>query len=356
MANQDALNLIESVANKLAPAAQEDFRTLMQSLAGQIDTLNTATGNTPSTSAANVPAPSAPALAVAGANGSYSWQLTPGGTAGVNSQLLHEISYSPVKGFTSGVKTLPPSAATSGVVNEPGGKYFFRARSTTNGKTWSGYSALSQSAAEAGLVSSAATSDGAAFAQTNYGTVSSTAKDGATVIEISGAGGQQTSLVASKGGAETVLPAAAVVNAAANTDQFMTYNPALGDYEANPTLADALTDSQIPIGKVTTAYPGEVVLPTVALVLSSGGVVGWTVTSGGQNLSGPVTLKIQTSTGAGATAGAQTITNGSLTAVAAGNPGANYGAGDTVLVSGGGSSTPGGGSSAGGNGGRMTNV
>lgn len=354
--NANDFELIESVANTLPPQTREDFRTLMQGWSSQLATLNTSTGNTPAGNAANVSAPPVPALTVTGANGAFSWTVTP--PSGVQGQQLwYEISYSTVKGFTSGVTTEQATTATSGSLNLPGQTLFFRVRASLNKTVWSGYALASQSAASSGLVSSSATSNGGAFNQTNYGLVTSRAAGGAAVVEVTGASGALSSMVAVKGGAEQIQPGAAIVNVPFGTNQFVGYQQSTGTYRLGPTLASVLTDDTTPVGKVSVVDSGTPVLPTVSLVLSGGSVIGWNVTSQGNGLTGPVTLVINTSSGAGATPGAQTIVNGKLISIAPGNPGAHYGSGDTVTVSGGvGTGNPGGGTSQGGNGGRLTDV
>jgi hypothetical protein len=140
------------------------------------------------------------------------------------------------------------------------------------------------------------------------------------------------------------------------SDQFVGYDGT--QYRLEPTLGAVLLDSLTPIGKVSVVDTGTPTLPVVVLVLGSGGtVIAWNVTNEGNGLTGPVTLTINTSTGTGASPGAQTIEAGKLISVAPGNPGANYAGGDTVTVTGGVSpGVPGGGTATAGNGGRMTNV
>ena len=354
-ASPSDLAKIETIAGALPATVQQDLRSLFQSWSSQINTLNGATGQSPAGNQQNASAPAAPGLSAQGSNGTVTLTITPPNLNGVTSVLWYEVSYSATKTFQSGVTTLPATAATSMTLNLPGSSYFFRVRCSTNRQVWSAYALASEQATDAGLVSSAATASGAAFAQTNYGVVTSKTVSGTPVVEIQGAGGSLTSMVAVKSGDEQVLPAAAIVNATPGSSQFVGWDGS--GYQLKPTLAAVLNDGLTPIGKVNVAQAGAISLPTITLVLGAGGqVVGWNVIDGGANLNGAVTLTIDTSTGSGATPGAQTIVGGVLTAIAPGNPGKLYASGDTVSATGGGSSGQGGGTAAGGNGGRMTNV
>lgn len=295
-------------------------------------------------------------FSVKGANGSFQWTITnPTNTQGQT--VWHEVSYSTLRSFTQNVSVLPPTAGTTGSLGSPGSTYFFRLRSSFDLRNWSAYQLASTDAIAAGLVSSAATSAAGAFNQTNYGVVTSTAVGSSAEVTIQGASGPLTSLVAQKGPSQTVLPGATILGVTPGSDQFVGWDGT--KYILRSTLGDLLaSDDVTPIGKVSVVDTGVPVLPAVSIVRGSGdGVIAWNVTNQGNGLTGPVTLTIVTGTGAGATYGAQTIQNGKLIAVAPGNPGANYGAGDTVTVTGGtGSGTPGGGTALGGNGGRLTAV
>jgi hypothetical protein len=348
--------LIEDLISSLAPTSRESARQLFYGWSKNIADLNTSTGNTPAGNTSNILAPPAPSLTVTGANGAFSWSVTP--PANVQGTVYYEISYSSLKSFVSSSLTvLPKTNATAGTINLPDQALFFRVRCTLNGSVWSDYALAAQSAIDSGLLASDAAAPAASLAQTNYGTVTSQDVGGTAVVNIQGAGGALTSMVAVRGGNETILPAGAVSNVALGTNKFVAYSKKTG-YLLQPTLAAALADHLTPIGKVSVVEGGIPTLPTVSLVLGAGGaVIAWNVTSQGNGLTGPVTLLINTTTGSGATPGDQNIVNGKLISIAPGNPGHLYGGTDTVTVSGGvGPGTPGGGTSAGGNGGRMTNV
>lgn len=348
--------LIENVVNKLAPASQEDARSLLQSFSQRIAQLNENTGTSAGQSQQNIAAPPQASLSASGANGVITAMIANPANS-QNQPLWHEISVSTSANFTSGVTTLPASQATSVTIPASGQTLYLRLRSSVNRQVWNGYQVYGQPV-EAGLVSSAATSSGGAFNQTNLGIVTSaTSVGGAVAVQIAGAGGGLTGLVALKGSTKSVLPAGAIVNVAPNTEQFVGYDGS--HYQLKPTLAATLADNLTPIGKVSVVGTGSPALPTIAPIVSGGGVVGYNVTNQGNGLTGPLTLTVVDpgESGAGATTGAQTITNGKLIAVAAGNAGALYGANTAVDVFGGvNPGTVGGGTAAGGNGGRMTNV
>jgi hypothetical protein len=347
-------DLIESLVNKLPANTQDDARNLFQAFSAGVIQAQNSLGISGGANAANVATPPQATLSVTGANGAFSIGIT-NPKLSTPATLWHEVSYSPVASFASNVTTLAPTQATSINVNSPGATVYFRIRSSYNQSVWNNYSVFG-SQVSAGLVSSEATSEGGAFNQTNLGTVTSAASGSTANVSIQGANGALSSLVRLKGGTQQILPSATVIGATPGSNLFVGFDGR--QYRLQPTLAAVLTDNQIPIGKVSVVDTGVPVLPAVSLVLgSNGSVIAWNVTNQGNGLSGPVTLTINTTTGAGATPGTQTIQNGKLISVAPGNPGSNYGSGDTVTVTGGvGGGTPGGGTAAGGNGGRMTDV
>ena len=337
--------LIESVIRYLPGSSQEDARQLFQSQ--QL-------GNAPGQSAANIATPPPPSLAVTGGNGVFNVTVTPPSLS-PPANLWYRISYSPVKGFTSGVTTLEPSTATSLVLNLPGETLFFRVEASYNKTVWSTPVLASNTAAQSGLVSSAATADAASFNQTNLGIVTSTAVGSAVAAQIQGAGGSLTSLVGIKGSVEKVLPPATIVGVTPGATLYAAWNGE--NYSIEPTLAAVLADGMTPIGKfsaVTTAPPS---LPTINPIISGGFIIGYDITYGGTGLTGPVTLTFgSVGSGAGAVPGPQTIVAGSLVSIAPGNPGnGGYSGGTTVTASGGvGTGTPGGGTAQGTTNGRLT--
>jgi hypothetical protein len=350
---------IESLARQLPAGVQEDARRLFRGLVANVQAL--APGGvliTPggTKSGASSP-PSGVSVNVNAGNGAYNISLKnpPGSTAG---NIWHEVSYSPLKSFTSGVTTLAPTTGTSIVVNDPGSQYFIRTRHSYDLVNWSGYSLVATTPYSAGKVSSAATSDATALNQTNYGVVTSTAVGATTEVNISGPSAPLTSLVTQKGPTQRTLPGATIFGVTPGSDQFVGHNDL--SYVLRPTLAGVLADdANTPIGKVSVVETGTPVLPTIVPVIVSGAVVAYNVTAQGNGISAPLTLTVTDpgGPGTGATTGAQTIVAGHLISVAPGNPGANYD-GSTIVTPTGGISpgVPGGGTAQGGNGGRMTDV
>lgn len=352
--------LVESVCrsfnNKQWPQTEDVrqiFTTLQQGIESVLPGGNWPTpGGVKATGAAT---PQGIGFSVTGANGAYSYSVSNPGNQG--KQVWFRISYSTLKSFTQNVTVLPVTNATSGSVNIPGASLFFQLESSFDQVNWSKPLLASTSAIASGLVSSGATSNAGAFNQTNYGVVTSTAVGSTAEVQVQGANGPYTSMVAQKGPAQSSLPGATIVGVTPGSDQFVGWNGS--KYVLRTTLADVLADDTVtPIGKVSVVETGVPVLPTVALVLGAGGaVIAWNVLTEGNGLTGPVTLFINTSTGTGATPGVQTIQNGKLISIAPGNPGQLYAGGDTVTVTGGvGGGTPGGGTALGGNGGRLTAV
>lgn len=350
---------IESLAAALPDRQQEDFRVLMMGIVQNLQAVAPggtllAPGGTKNGSSAP---PSGVSLSVSAANGAYTIAIKnpAGATAG---NIWHEVSYSPLKSFTSGVTVMAPTTGTSIVINDPGSSYFIRVRSSYDLKNWSSYVLAGTTAFSAGKVSSAATSDGGALNQTNYGVVSSAAVGSTAEVTVAGATGPLSSLVTQKGPNQATLPGATIYGVTPGSDQFVAHN---GDtYVIRPTLAGALADdANTPIGKVSVVQTGVPELPTIAPVVSGGAVVGYNVTNQGNGITAPLTLVVSDpgGPGAGATVGAQTIQNGKLISVAPGNAGSGYDSNTIVTATGGiNPGTPGGGTALGGNGGRMTAV
>lgn len=235
---------------------RNDFRQLLQNIVLAQQTANQALGITP-LNTKNIAAPPRAALSVSGSNGAFSYGITPA-PADTAAPLYHEVSYSPTKNFANGVVTLPVSTATSGVVNAPGKSVFFRVRSSYNRTVFNQPVLHGQSAVESGLISSAAISEGAAFAQTNLGTVTSSQQSGTAAIHISGAGGTLTSMVRLKGGVQSILPPATIIGNALGSNNFVGYDGR--NYAVKPTLGAVLLDSLIPVGKVVVqgdSTPGQ---------------------------------------------------------------------------------------------------
>jgi hypothetical protein len=242
-------DLIESAIS----GNDNDFRQLLQNIVLGQQTANEALGITP-TNTKNIAAPPQATISVAGANGAFNYGITQAAPG----QQYHEVSYAPNKGFTNGVVTLPVSTATSGVVNAPGQSVFFRVRSSFNKSLFNKPTLHGQSAVSSGLISSAAIADGAALAQSNLMTVTSSQGSGTAAIHISGAGGTLTSGVALKSGVQTILPPATIIGSALGSNNFVGFDG--HSYQVKPTLGAVLLDGLRPVGKVVVegdSTPGQ---------------------------------------------------------------------------------------------------
>lgn len=225
---------------------RNDFRTLLQNISANIQNLNQVNGQS-QTNSKNTSAPLQGAISVSGSNGAFNYGITPA-PADNPATLYHQVSYSPTKGFTNGVVTLPVTTGTSGVVNAPGKNMFFRLKSSYNKVVFNQPVLHGQSAISSGLISSAAMSEGAAFASTNLMNVTSSQQSGTAAIHISGAGGTLTSGVALKGGVQSILPPATIIGSALGSNNFVGFDGK--DYAVKSTLGAVLLDSLKPIGKV----------------------------------------------------------------------------------------------------------
>jgi hypothetical protein len=342
--------------------AIRDFglRTVLLGIYAQLEVHNNQLGSNfiEPTNSPQEPSSAPPPLAslmVSGANGIFTVAIT-NPTQSINKTLYHELSYSTIASFVggSGVTTLPVSTSTHQTVAQPNLTVFWRLRSSYDQSNWNAYQ-TQPGAVASGLQSSAASSDATVLNQTNYATVDSASSvDGTSaVIRVYGKSGLNTQYPSVKGGVDTILPSATIINVPFSVEQVVGFQGA--DYVARGTLPEVLTDGVTPIGAVSVVGSGDLVLPVVTVTVNgTGNVTAWNVVSGGNALSDPVSLVIA-DVGTGATPGAQTITGGILISIANGSAGTGYTPGTRpVTVTGGrfGGST-GGGQNIGGNGGRL---
>ena len=343
--------------------AIKDFgvRTAMLGILDQLNVLGQAQGiaileptNSPQ-QASRAPPPLA-TLTVSGANGAFNIEiLNP--AQSVNKTIYHELSYSSQASFVggSGVTTLPVSTATKLTVPAPGVTAFWRIRSSYDQNNWNRYQ-VQPGTASSGLQSSAASEAATVLNQTNYAHVDSIANidDTSANVRIYGKAGLNTQFPAIKGGAETILPSATIINVPFASEQVVGHDGQ--DYQVRGTLPEVLEDVITPIGAVSVIGSGAVVLPTVTVTIGAlGEVTSWNVVAQGNALSDPVNLTILSS-GSGAIPGLQTIVAGKLISIANGTGGGGYPILSTqpVGVTGGVfAGSTGGGQSIGGNGGRL---
>lgn len=240
---------LEALIESAIKGDQNDHRVLLQSISDQLTALNQANGIT-GQNAKNTAAPPQGKISVSGANGAFNYSIA----SPAQGTVYHQVSYSPNKGFAQSVVTLPWSTSTSGAVNAPGQSMFFRLKSSYNQILANQPVLHGQSAVSSGLVSSAAIANGAAFAQSNLATVTSSQSSGTAAITIQGAGGTLTSAVALKSGVQSILPPAVIVGNALGSNNFVGYDGA--QYSVKPTLGAVLLDSLTPVGKVVVGGAG----------------------------------------------------------------------------------------------------
>jgi hypothetical protein len=271
----------------------------------------------------------------------------------------HEVSYSPVKGFTSQITVLEPTTATQINLHLPGASYFFRLRSSFNKTVYNQPVLHGQQAVSSKLVSSAVTESAPAFNQTNFGVVSSTAVGTTAIVTVAGAGTTLGSVPTIKGAAQGLTPGATLIGAEPGSKQYVGYDQNAQEYVMDTTLPSVFGDTVTPIGVVSVVATGPATLPVIVPIVVSGAVLGFNVTNGGNGASQPYDLTFATTGGGvGATFGPQTIVGGVLLSVAAGNGGTGYSSGTTVVASGGsgGGNVPGGGTGEGNTNGRLTQL
>lgn len=357
----DFNSLIESAAAALPEGqSREDFRTLFQQLVAQDQTMGTAIGvsqlyPTSGTQKAGSTPPPAATVSATGANGNISVGIT-NPVLPVNSNIWHEVSYSTVKNFSTGVTTMPPTLSTSIAIPAPGQQLFVRVRSSFNQKNWNSYQLAQNSAVDAGLQTSTATENNVVLNQSNFATVDSIANGSSAAVRVFGTSGPYNSYVAVKGIQQNTRPSATIINVEYDSTQIVAHD---GDkFQVQPILPGVFPDSWEPVGQVAVVGSGAPTLPVIVPIISGGQILGYNVTNGGAGATEDYTLTLgSVGGGSGATFGAQTFSGGVLISVAPGNPGSSYGGGTTVTASGGTfSGGTGGGQAPGGNGGRLTKI
>lgn len=281
-------------------------------------------------------------LSVVGANGIVTVTITlpqaGGGSSApknaTNAPIYQEVSSSTVANFSTVETTYPLSTGTTFTFTLPGQTLYWRLRSSYDQLTFGPYT-TQPGPVSAGLQTSAATQPNVSLNQTNYATVDSVAAGGTATVRIYGSGGVGTSWTSILGNNSKVIPPGTIMNVPYGSNGFVAWDSK--QYQFKAGLSQVFPDGWVPVGKVSVLASGAgLVLPVIHLVLGAGGaVLAWNVISGGSDLTADVNLSINTTTGSGATPGAQTISGGVLQSVAPGNPGTLYGGGDTVNVSGG---------------------
>jgi hypothetical protein len=243
--------MVESVARNLAPAARDDFRLLMNDVMLANLTALSPGGNLiqpGGPKAGSSAAPSGVTHSVSGANAVLTVNISNPSTPSSTS-IYHEFSYSPLKSFTKGVTTLPPTTATAITIPAVGSNVYGRLRSSFDQKTWSNYQLSSQSPIDAGFVESSALSPGSAFNQTNFAEVNSQViGGGVNTVTVNGTGGIYTPYTAVKGSVAKLRPSATIVGTELGSNQFVGFDGL--QFHLLSTLAGVFPDELEPVGNV----------------------------------------------------------------------------------------------------------
>lgn len=241
------LALVESIAQRLHPQAQEDFRNFSKLLLDNLTALSPG-GNLVQIGGAQAGGSKPPVgvtHVVQGANAQYTVAIN--NPPGETRPIWHRVSYGPLVSFSKDVTAMEPTTQTSVVIPTPGTNGFVQLESSYDKKTWSKPQLSSTKPIDAGLVSSSATAPGGVFNQTNYAVVSSKASGAGAAIEVNGTGGNFTPYTAVRGATQVSRPSATIVGNLAG-QQFVGYDGA--HYQLKSTLAQTMDDKLEPVGAV----------------------------------------------------------------------------------------------------------
>jgi len=309
----------------------------------------------------NLAPPGQCGLSVTGANGNFTVNIAlPQQASGsskptnaTNAPIYQQIQSATAANFTVGLVTYPISTGTSFNFPNPGATLYWRLRSSYDQQTWNNYT-TQPGAVAAGLQTSAASEPATVLNQTNFARVDSIGAGGAATIRVYGSGGVGTSWTSGAGTNSKVIPAGTILNVTYGTLAYVAWTGE--QYQVRPSLSQVLPDSWLPVGSVSVISNGAgLVLPTIAPVISGGHIIGYNVTSGGNDITGTLSFAVtDTGGGTGATVGPATVSAGVLQSLGAGNPGSGYSGATVVTPSGGVSGgVAGGGGATGNNGGRL---
>lgn len=247
--SNDLPSLIESVCKPNSNI--QDHRTLLEAIVSQLGALNQSAGISPvaPTSGTQKQAGLAPPLAsamAAGANGAITLAITNPSMAS-NATVYHEVSYSTVKNFSQNVTTLPKTAQTSVNIPAPGQSPFIRYRSSFDGVHWNSHQLIQNSAVDAGLQTSAATSNGVVLNQSNYATVvGQPSTGGIPSIQIYGPTGPYNGYTRVKGTVQASRPSATIINSNYQSDSYVAWDGK--QYQVGSSLPDTFNDTWEPVG------------------------------------------------------------------------------------------------------------
>lgn len=349
-----------------AAKGNNDLRESLTSISLALQSLYAQTGSGPlkkvdSTANKNLGPPGQCGLSVVGANGIVTVTITlpqsGGGSSApqnpTNAPIYQEVSSSTVANFSTVETTYPLSTGTTFTFTLPGQTLYWRLRSSYDQKTFGPYT-TQPGPVSAGLQTSAATSPNMPLSQSNFARIDSIGSGGTATIRIYGSGGVGTSWTSILGQNSKVIPPGTLLNITYGSTVYVAWDGST--YQMKAGLTQTFPDSWLPVGSTSVISNGAgLVLPTIQPVITSGHIIGYNITGGGNDITGSLAFVIADSGGGtGATVGPDTISAGVLTALGAGNPGANYTGATTVTASGGVSGgAVGGGGPTGNNNGRL---
>ncbi|HUD21834.1 MAG TPA: hypothetical protein VMQ60_03235 [Acidobacteriaceae bacterium] len=350
-----------------AAGSNQALRETLQAIANEFQSQYAQTGSGPiqkvdATPAKNLGPPGQCALSVTGANGTFTVNITlPQQASGsakpanpTSAPIYQEVSSSPVSNFTTGLVVYPITVASSMSFDNPGATLFWRLRSTYDQRTYTSYTYQQGGAVAAGLDTSAAHNPNLLLNQSNFARIDSIGAGATATIRIYGSGGVGTSWTSILGENSKVIPAGTLLNVTYGSTVYVAWDGSR--YQMKSDLTQTFADTWLPVGSTSVISNGAgLVLPLITPVSTSGHIIGYDITNGGNDITGTLSFAIvDTGGGTGATVGPATISAGVLTALGAGNPGASYSGATTVTASGGISGgVAGGGGPTGNNNGRL---
>jgi hypothetical protein len=211
--------------------------------------------------AASLPPPAPPAaLEVTAARGVFAVRLEPSPGAGAGIEYFLEVSSTPAFDPATTV-VYPLGGATAVTLNLGNQTRYFRARARYPSSDWSAYTWLGTAAAPVAVSGGVAGSDdlaaNAPSNAVNNATVDSVdAGNGTATVRVYGPGGPGSSWQQSYGAGTRSFPAGTLAGLAYQTSYTVVWDTATGSYRATTSLAAAVADSYVFVGRVTTVAPG----------------------------------------------------------------------------------------------------
>lgn len=208
-----------------------------------------------------LPPPAPPAgLQVSAARGVFAVRLLPSPGAAAGIQYFLEVSATPE--FTAETTTVYPLGNSTAVTLNLGNQTrYFRARARYPSSEWSPYCWLGTAAAptpvSGGLVGSGDLGVNVPSNAVNNATVDSVdAGNGTATVRVYGPGGPGSAWTQSYGQGTRSFPAGTLAGLAYQQTYYIVWDMAAGAYRAATTLAGAVADNDVFVGKVTTVAAG----------------------------------------------------------------------------------------------------